>query len=73
MKKDWYCIQDKPAIYAYGFLSGAEVSDISATVERQMDGNWRWRLKKWSRQGLEPSMETAKQAAMKHLEQEEPK
>jgi hypothetical protein len=68
-KKDWHCIQAQPTIYAYGHLVGAEVHDITATVERLDSGSWRWRLAKWSMQGIEPSAEIAKQVAIKQLEQ----
>lgn len=71
-KKGWYLIQHQPAIYAYGYLAGSEVYQISATVERQGNGSWRWRLKEWSRQGIEPSAETARQAAIKQMERENP-
>lgn len=69
-KKGWYLIQGKPALYAYGYLAGTEVYEITATIERLESGCWRWRLKEWVMQGIEPSSELAKQTAEEMIKQE---
>lgn len=67
MEKDWHYIQAEQPTYAYGYIVGDRVEDISAVIERLFNGQWRWRLMVGFHGGIEPSAETAKQQAIREL------
>jgi hypothetical protein len=69
-ERQWHYVHAKPDVYAYGYLAGNTVYEISASIERLGDGSWRWWLtSKWSMQGIEPSANLAKERAIEALQQ----
>ncbi|MEN6421307.1 MAG: hypothetical protein ABFD76_05110 [Smithella sp.] len=52
---------------ALGYVSGNQITDIRATIERLPDGSWIWNLYDTSFRGNEPSANLAKAAVKKHI------
>ncbi len=58
---EWQCIGHNPTTWALGRREGERLEGIVAQVTRRDDGKWNWRC--GDQQGIEPSCETAQEAA----------
>lgn len=54
-------------VIALGYVSGNQITDIRATIERIPDGSWIWNLYDTSFDGNEPSANLANEAVKKHI------
>ena len=69
----WQCVGHTPTEWVLGTQVGNEMTKIRAAVRRLDDGRWQWEAYPWNcgDQGIEPSRETAMEAAWLHLQNDQ--
>lgn len=67
-KRRWYFVYANKLTCVFGIFDNGKIRDISAKVERENDGKWRWTIIKTNRHGLEPDRISAMQIVMDILD-----
>lgn len=64
----WVCIGNE--IWVLGFVVSNHVCDIQATIKRNKNGSWSWRILISNENGIEPSKKTAMEKVMSVMQLE---